>query len=205
MVKKKEDSEKIIADLKSELEASMRREDILLGGHGAGSEIKRVLKNTALGRAAQNPNSKVGKVVRAPRTVYRIIRKPSILKEIYGGVDKGNEKKSEEVSKDLRERIVPIDYFYGVNNPKRINLVVKELSNEMVKKAVMLANVDGSELRVVTFSESVDPLKFNEIVEKEKLPKLKKISFYSSVDQDIKDKVFKLEIGKNDIFLTALE
>jgi len=38
--------------------------------------------------------------------------------------------------------------------------------------------------------------------EEKKVPKVEKISFYSSVDQGLKNKIFELEVGKNDIFVT---
>lgn len=75
------DQKQYIIDLESELEASLEREEKLLSGVSTKEFIKNKIKKTRLYRSASNPNSKPGKVLRAPRTAYRLISNPEVFKE----------------------------------------------------------------------------------------------------------------------------
>ena len=190
-----------IESLKSELEASIRREDMLLHPYRGRDYIKQKLKNTAIGRVATNPDSIGGKLIRLPRTMYRIVMHPSIMKEIKG-------KKNEDFYKDkngrVEEILVPVRFFIGVDNPRRVNLLVERLDDEILKMAIEIANKENIELRVVTYGEGAGSVKYARFLKKKLVPKAKRISFYSSVDQVQKNKMFELEIGQDDIFLTKV-
>ncbi len=198
MERENEELKKEIKNLKSELEASLRREDMLLHRSYGLGYIKQKLKNTSIGKVAANPNSISGKVIRLPRTTYRIITHPAIVKDIRNKKTKKNDK---IYKGELEDILVPIKFFVGVNNPRRVNLVLPKLEEDMLKIGVELANRENLELRVVTYSEGVDPMTYAGLVKEKKIPKAKQISFYSSVDQMKKTDVFELEIGENDIFL----
>lgn len=192
---------KTIKSLESELEASMRREDMLLHSHGRLGAIKERLKNTAIGRVAANPNSTAGKVVRLPRTIYRIVLHPSIVKDIRqkNSGDDGWKK----IDGEVEDILVPIRYIMGSDNSRRLNLVVEKIDVEMLRMAIELANKENIELRVVTYGMGAGSVDYGKMVKNKKIPKAKNISFYSSVDQMKKNKIFELEIGKNDTFLTT--
>lgn len=199
MEKENAELKKKIESLEDELRASMRREEILLGG--GGDSLKQKLERTKLGQAAKNPNTLTGKILRSPRTVGRIIAHPKVLKDIFG--------KSKEVSsagaekkQTIEDLFAPIEFIKIAGGPKRINLVVKKVEVDLLKEAIDFANKNKYELRVVTWGESAASKTYGDFVKAKKVPKAEKISFYSSIDQNKKSKVFKLEVGEGDIFLT---
>ncbi len=196
---KKEELEELVKNLESELSASMRREELLLDPSGGESSLRRKLKRTRLGRAVLNPNSKLGKIARAPRTAFRLLRNPRLIGEIK------NEKKcdvrdGEEIAKD--ELFVPIKFFKAKGGERRVNLVLERLDPVLLGIAISVANSNKMELRIVTYSEKADPIKYNDMIKKNKLSKAERVSFYSSVDQKYKNKVFELEINEDDVFIT---
>lgn len=199
MEKENIELKKKVKSLEDELMASMRREEILTGG--GGDSLKQKLKRTKLGQAAKNPNTLTGKILRSPRTVGRIIAHPKVLKDIFG--------KSPEVSSAISEKeqtvedlFVPVEFIKITGGPRRVNLIVKKIEVNLLKEAIEFANKNKYELRVVTCSESATSKAYGDFVKAKKVPKAENISFYSSVDQSKKNKVFKLEIGEGDIFLT---
>lgn len=197
---------KKVEHLEDELMASIRREEILT--NGGGDSLKQKLKRTKLGQAAKNPNTFTGKVLRSPRTAYRIVTHPKVLKDIFGksteaasaGVDKKEVGPKRE--KTVEDLFVPVEFIRISDGPKRLNLVVKKMEEEFLKEAIEFANKNNYELRVVTTSESAASKTYSDLVKKKKVSKAENISFYSSIDQSKKNKVYKLEIGEGDIFLT---
>ena len=134
MDKKVLELEKQISALESELQASMQREELLRNPVGGEGSWKQKLKRTVLWRVVADPNSKLGKIARSPRTVYRIIKNPNIIKEIMADKDKkgGGEEKP---------LLTPIKFFTSDDEAERVNLVVEKLDEpEMVKMAVKIAN-----------------------------------------------------------------
>jgi hypothetical protein len=79
---------------------------------------------------------------------------------------------------------------------------MKGMDLELAKIAIKVANEEDVELRVIVCDKSADPVRFEKMVKEKKLPKAKHISFYSTVDQSLKNKVFELEVGKNECFIT---
>lgn len=187
--------------LKSELSAAIQRENELLGIDGGASGLKRKLMRTKIGKLAANPDSKIGKIVRFPRVCFRVLMHPSIIKEIRAQKQKKNQnnKKDNQGQKDI---FAPISYFMSDYDGMRINLVSGSLNPTLLEIASKVANDNNAELRIITCSESVDPIKYKKIVKNNKIIPAKKVSFYSSVDQNARDDVFQLEIGKKDIFIT---
>lgn len=189
-----------VESLKSELEASIRREDALLHPHRGRDYIKQRIKNTAIGKVATNPDSVGGKLIRLPRTMYRIATHPSVVKDIRNKKEKDSYKKSK--SSKVEEILAPVRFFVGVNNPQRVNLLVERLDEKMLKMAIDLANGEDIELRVVTCGEGAGSAKYAKFLKNKLVPKAKSISFYSSIDQIQKNEIFELEVGENDIFLS---
>ena len=75
MKKKLSKTEEYIKALEEELEASMLREEKLIkDGVKTSQFIKRKAQSTKLYALAKDPDSKIGKVIRSPRTIYRLIR-----------------------------------------------------------------------------------------------------------------------------------
>ena len=68
--------------LKSELEASLAREAELESNYTLKNFMKKKISRTKLYRAAKNPDSKFGRILRAPRTIYRIAKNPEIIQDI---------------------------------------------------------------------------------------------------------------------------
>ena len=64
--------------LKSELQASVAREQALM------DEIEFLKRDNWLRRLYNNPHSKIGKVMRVPRTVYRIAKYPEVRNDVMG-------------------------------------------------------------------------------------------------------------------------
>ena len=81
-MKKEMNLEAQVEALKEELAAAVQRENALLGLDGGANGLKQKIKRTKIGRLAADPNSKIGKVVRLPRTIFRIATHPSIIKDI---------------------------------------------------------------------------------------------------------------------------
>ena len=187
-----------IRSLQNELRASMRREELLQNPTSGGGTFSQRLKRTAVWRVIEDPNSKMGKIARSPRTIYRIAKNPNILKEKMQ--DKKNQGGGESETKSL---FLPIKFFFRNDDEKRINLVLNKFNDEeIIKEAIELANRDGVEIRIVTCGESSAAMKYKRMVDEKKIPKAKQVSFYSSYDQSKKKDVFELEIGNNDIFIT---
>lgn len=200
--KSKKELEQLVKDLESELEAAMRREELLLNPVGGSGKLKQKIKRTKLGRIAADPNSKVGKIVRSPRTIYRLIIHPSIIREMRAEKQKGQESSNDSDRDGNKPIFVPIKFFQNRDINRRVNVVSEKFDTELTAAAVEIANKKDMELRIVTYGEGADPMQYNRAVEKKKLNKAKKISFYSSVDQNLKNKVFELEVGDGDIFIT---
>lgn len=196
-----EDVEKLkreIENLQNELAASMRREELLQNPANGGGTLKQRLKRTATWRIIADPKSKMGKLARSPRTIYRIVKNPNILKEKFQDEQKQGGGNDEEKS-----LLMPIKFYFSEDTKKRVNLVIEKLNDEeLLKKAIELANKDGAELRIITYGEGAATMKYKKLVDAKKVPKAKEISFYSSKDQKFKKYVFELEVGKNEIFLT---
>lgn len=187
-----------VESLQNELKASMRREEQLQNPAGGGGSLKQRLKRTAVWRIVADPNSKMGKIARSPRTIYRIARNPNILKEKMQ-----DEKSQGGGEKEEKALFVPIKFFFREDDTKRVNLVVDRFNDiELIKMAVELSNKEKAELRVVTCAESSVVMKYKRMVEKGEIPKAKEVSFYSSSDQSKKKDVFELEIGNRDVFIT---
>lgn len=186
---------KTINELEEELSAEMQRREVEEGAsksNGKGG-LKQKIKESPIGKVIADPNSVAGKVLRAPRTIYRIVRHPGVLKDIL------------VVKEEVREEgslFVPIRFYRSDYNGNRVNVVMEKFDPEMMKAAVQMVKKNGGELRVITCSEGVATMKYKRMVEKKEIQKLKEISFYSSFDQQIKRTVFELEVGKNDVFLT---
>ena len=197
---------KKIEHLEDELMASIRREEILT--NGGGDSLKQKLKRTKLGQAAKNPNTFTGKVLRSPRTVYRIVTHPKVLKDIFaksnGAVSSevGEKQAGQKREKTVEDLFAPVEFIGVSGGPKRLNLMVKNLEEGLLKEAIEFANKNSYELRVVTSSEGAASKTYGDLVKNKKVPKAENISFYSSVDQSKKNKVYKMEIGEEDIFLT---
>lgn len=199
--KKINELERTIESLESELAASLEREALLQNTGGEGTQnFKEKFKRTSIGRVAADPRSSLGKIVRLPRTVFRIMMYPEVAKDILRKRSKSSRDISFEVKN--KELFAPIKFFYDDNDQKRVNLVLNKIDLKMMKMAIELANKENAELRVVTCAEKADPMKYREWVKQKKMPKAKQITFYSSYDQNKKDKIFELEIGKNEVFLT---
>ncbi|MBQ3430499.1 hypothetical protein IJG20_00090 [Candidatus Saccharibacteria bacterium] len=204
MEKRIQELEQRINDLESELNASIKREELLLRPAADKKTLKEVLKTTRLGKIASNPNSKAGKVIRLPRTVYRIIRHPSILRDIFG--ERNTQKTTlSQTSRTKKEKslFAPIKFYYSDEKQKRVNLVAKKLDIEKLRESIALANAIDAGLRIITTSEAADPIQYNRMIKKGNIKNVPKtVEFYSSLDQADKKEPFELEIGKQDIFLT---
>lgn len=187
--------EQAVASLEEELKASLAREEAL-------EEHMRAPKKELWLRAKVNdPGSKVGKVIRLPRTIYRIVRYPDVRRSMRGEEPVASEKKEDVEVKDEGVKFAPVKFFHGNDSLMRVNLVVREVREEMLKRAIEFANQNKCELRVVTYGEKNAVLRYRKMKAKKGFPAAEKISFYSSVDQAKRNNPFELEIGKNDMFL----
>ncbi len=198
MEKENKELKKKIRSLESELEASMVREE-MLRATPATSEVglKQKFYQTRIGRIAQDPNSKVGKIIRMPRTLYRIIRNPDVRREVF----KTQQDQSERVESNI---FAPIRFFASDCDEKRVNVVTEKFEPEILKMGVDIARKQGAKLRVITCGEGVATLKYREMVKRGEIKEFKGISFYSSYDQSLKGKVFELEVGEGEVFLTKV-
>lgn len=188
---------KQIADLESELEASLKREELLRSPVSGKKTIKEKIKATKLGKAATNPNTKAGKIVRSPKTVRYITRHPNLLKEILS--------KGKVLNPKSKCITAPVKFFLNNNDDtKRINLLVEKLDKDMLEKGIFLAKKTDSELRIITTLEPLVSIKYKNFIKELNLADLPPTSFYSSLDQNKKKDVFELEIGKNDVLLTKV-
>lgn len=195
-----ENLKKQIEDLESELLASMKREEMKVtagNGESLKQKIKNKIKSTRLWRAADDPNDKLGKVVRSPRTIARIIINPSVVKEIR------EKNKHVKGGKKNEERIfMPVRFFFGERSSRRVNVMLTEIDLELIKMGIVLADKEALELRVVATKEKVDAVWYRKMIKGKKLPKFNNISFYNTTEQNTRAKVFELEVSENDIFLT---
>ena len=80
----KENNEAYVKALEEELKASLEREWALSNDNlsFAGFVGKKIKKTSLYKNILSNPDSKVGKVARAPRTMLRLARNPEIRKEL---------------------------------------------------------------------------------------------------------------------------
>lgn len=191
---------KQIEDLKSELEASIKREEMKgeAGSVSMGRRVKNRIKRTSVWRAADNPNSRVGKVVRSPRTMFRILTNPDVAKDIK---EKNAHIKNAKKG-DKANIFMPIKFFSGESDQERINVVLEDVELELIEMGILLANEKGIEVRMITTKEKFDPVLYRKMVKDKKIPKAESISFYNTTEQNIRAKTFELEVSKNDIFLT---
>jgi len=186
----KEELEAQIESLKSELVAYKEREErgALSAQEG---EIKRFLKGITFYKHAKNANSPLGKIIRLPRTVLRTAKNPSTL-----GYKKTN-------SHENNRLFYPIEFYMGGYDEPRVNLILENYDEEMIAQAFELANQTKSELRIVLTNNDIDLKKIKAIINEKNLKKPSLLTFYSSKKQkESGRKVFKLEIGKQDIFIT---
>lgn len=201
MSKEVEELKKQIRDLESELAASMRREELKVavasGGGSLKQKIKNKIKSTRLWRAADDPNDKLGKVIRSPRTIARIITSPSVAREVR---EKNRHiKKSNQNKKSV---FMPIRFFLKEGEIKRINVVLTEIDLDLIKMGILLAEKEGLELRIVATKEKVDSVWYRKMVKDKKIPKFNNVSFYNTTEQNVRAKTFELEVSGSDIFLT---
>lgn len=201
MAKEIEELKKRINDLESELAASMKREELKVVVANSGGSLKQKVKNrikrSRLWRAADDPNDKLGKVIRSPRTIARIMTNPSVTKEIWA--KNRHIKDGRENKKDV---FMPIRFFFGEDGQKRVNVVLEEIDLGLIKMGILLADREGIALRIVATKEKIDVIWYRKMIKEKKLPKFDNISFYNTTEQNIRAKTFELEVSKNDIFLT---
>lgn len=202
MSKEADELKKQIESLKSELAASMRREELKDISNGSRNsyrqKIKNKIKSTRLWKAADDPNDKLGKIIRSPRTIMRIITNPRVVKEIR---EKNNHVRKKDDDNN-NEIFMPIRFFFGKNSEKRINVILDEIDMDMVRMGAMLANSENVELRVVATKEKVDAVWYRQMIKKKSLPEIGNVSFYNTTEQNTRARVFELEISENDVFLT---
>ncbi len=190
-----------ILSLEEELRASMAREELLK------EQMEMPKKESWIRGKINDPGSKFGKVVRLPRTVYRIVRYPEVRRELRGEAPLVSEK-ADENNENSRETIedkelepVPVKFFHSEDNTFRVNLIVREMQKDALKKAIEFANLNNCELRVVTYGEKSGVCKYRKFKKEKNFPIAEKISFYSSIEQDKRRNPFELEIGRNEMFL----
>ena len=194
--------EQTIASLEDELRASMAREKQLE------DEIKAPRRESWVRRKINDPGSKIGKIIRLPRTAYRIVRYPEVRRELRGEAPLASENNNkhddyeENGTKNERMEFAPVKFFNSEDTTLRVNLVVRKIQKDILKKAIEFANLNDCELRVVTYGEKSGVNKYREFKKEKSFPIAKQISFYSSVKQAERKKPFELEIGKNEMFLT---
>ncbi len=202
--------ERRIKDLESELDASIRREELLTNPGKLGS-LKTAVKRTKLGRIAANPSSRLGKIVRAPRTVVRIIRHPSLIQDIK------KRKQSTPPAPKLESAnlppaiTIPINYLAIDNSQTRVNFVISSLDTlddariSTLKHTLSLADSLHAKLRIIFCSVASDPTGFQKYLTKHHLKTNADLEFYSSLDQAKKgEKQYLLEVGPNDLFINVV-
>lgn len=212
----KKELEELLKGFEDELVAAVSREEAMREHISALEKENRRLAEQLgsirirswVRKKIDDPKSKIGKMMRLPRTAYRVIRYSEVRRDISRksrGEDYAERSESEVMApanETKKLAFSPIDFFVSSSDVKRVNLVVRKLEKSLLKQAIEFANCNDYELRVVAYGESVEPVEYRKWVKKSEVPEAKKISFYSSVDQAEKEIPFKLEIGKNDIFLT---
>lgn len=201
MTKEVENLRKRINDLESELAASMRREELRVAVASNGGSLKQKIKNrikrSRLWRVADDPNDKLGKVIRSPRTIARIVTNPSVAKEIWA--------KNRHIKDDGEKKediFMPIKFFFGEDGQKRVNVVLEEIDLELIRMGILLADKVGVPLRIVATKKRIDAVWYRKMIKEKKIMKFDDISFYNTTEQNMKAKTFELEISKDDIFLT---
>ena len=197
-----------IDDLKSELAASMEREEQLRKEKASLVAELETLPKTIdpyIVRLYHNPNSMIGFILRLPRSCYRVIRHPSKLKEVFTRrlqITTATEGKSAE-KKQEGSLFAPIQFFTTDSCEPRLNLIIPTLDSELLPSAIRIANHEKLSLRIVLTSESADPQLLNHIMRKKNLERPQKLLLYSSLDESEQTKTFRLEIGKQETILTT--
>lgn len=195
MTESTEELKKRIADLESELAASIQREELLLKQkRGVKSRIKGLIKRTKIWSVLSNPDSKIGYFAKTPKTSLEGIKDPALMKEI--------KEKSAKLSTKQGLILSPVHFFWGSDDRRRINVIMEELDPYLIKIGTDIANDSKAELRIITVNEDVNPIKYKEIIKKHKIPGANSISFYSIIGQNIRNKHFELEIAENDIIIS---
>lgn len=189
-----------IEDLKSELTAEKQRQGIgvVVSKPSLVRRVKEKIKRSILWRIADDPNSKMGKLIRSPRTIFRIVTNPSVIKDIRAR--NGHIRKTEKTGK--QDIFVPIKFFVSEDTQKRMNVVLIEEDLELIRMGISLANEEKIEVRIITTKEKFDSVRYREMVKTKKIPKADNISFYDAVEQQGRTKVFELEVSSGDVFLT---
>lgn len=195
-----------IKDLESELEASICRENNLLNKTSNTTGVIDRIKRSKIGKIALSPTSVAGKIVRFPRSVLRIIRHPSIVKDIYNKSDKMNRRE-----KNNRAMLSSLETMKGYNLDGRVNVIVASLDGlgaedyDVIKFALDYAKKYGIILRIVSLSGENQVEDFKLLSKRNQWPLYDKIEFYSSKSQKRKgEKKMKLEVGPNDVFFNLV-
>ena len=189
-----------IEDLKSELMAERQRQGVgvVASKPLLKQRVKEKIKRSILWKIADDPNSKMGKVIRSPRTIFRIVVNPSVIKDIRAR--NGHIKEKKETNK--QDIFAPVKFFVGEDTQIRINVVLEGEDLDLVKTGIMLANEKKVELRIITTKERFDSVIYGKMVRAKQIPRANNISFYDAVEQYGKAKMFELEVSRGDIFLT---
>lgn len=207
MVEKKEDLAKQIemlnvriAALEEELKASMYREELME------KKTKRVKKESWLRNRINDESSKVGKVVRAPRTFYRLVSNPDVREDFRNkrkGITSGEGvDKKIDIQEERPLKFAPLCFFYTENKDFRVNLVLDKFEKEDLKRAIDFSNRNKCALRIITYGIKDPQIEYKAIAKKFKLPAIDEISFYDATGQAKRSNPFRLEVGENDVFLT---
>lgn len=190
-----------IHDLESELSASIRREEMrnntASGGGSLKQKIKNKVKRTRLWRAADDPDDKLGKIIRSPRTIMRILTNPNVAKEVR---EKNRHIKKSRKSEEAL--FMPIRFFFNNSSQKRINVILTEIDLDLIEMGIGLARSSENELRIIGTMTQVDAVWYRKMVAEKKLSKYSNVSFYNTVAQAKRVKTFELEVSRNDVFLT---
>lgn len=189
-----------IEDLKSELTAEKQRQGIGIvpTKPSLTRRIKEKIKRSILWKIADDPNSKIGKLIRSPRTIFRIVTNPSVVSEIRAR--NGHVKKAKKTGE--QDIFAPIKFFVGEDTQKRINIVLVEEDLELIGMGILLANEEKVEVRIITTKKKFDSVRYREMVKTKKIPKAENVSFYDAVEQNGRLKLFELEVSSGDVFLT---
>lgn len=189
-----------IEDLKSELTAEKQRQGIgvVVSKPSLTRRAKEKIKRSVLWKIADDPNSKMGKIIRSPRTVCRIVTNPSVIKDIRAR--SGHVKKAKKI--DEQDIFVPIKFFVGEDTQERVNVVLEGEDLDLIRMGISLANEKKVELRIITTRERFDSIIYGKMVKAKQIPKAENISFYDAVEQQKRAKVFELEVSSGDVFLT---
>lgn len=178
-----------IQQLESELAASIAREEALRSSKKSSRFIAMI----------KNPDSKLGKLFRLPRTLFRLATNKNLRAELR--------QKNISSSPSINPSVLPfsIDFFVNSSARPRINLILNSLEKTPIKNSIALAMASSCELRVIFTAQSNNPKLFLDYLKKEKLENDINISFYSSFDESIRgDGKFRLEVSDDDIFISSV-